>query len=814
MLSISAMSGAGQGDYYINLAREDYYLAGGEPPGEWQGSGAETLGLSGQVEREQFSNLLQGFSADGKAQLVQNAGKENRASGWDLTFSAPKSVSVLWSQADVEVRREIQNAHKEAVEKAIKYLDEDSAFTRRGKAGAELEQAGMVVATFEHGTSRAHDPQLHTHALVINVATRADGTTGSLEGKPLYQQKMTAGALYRAELSAQLEQRLGLKSVRQKSWFELEGVNKELIAEFSKRREQIEDRLKSKGFESAVAAKVAALDTREAKEHVARDELFAQWQEVGREYGWSTEQTKAIFDLAPKDLDLSAERQATTNAAVSKITEHNSYFSKRELLRFMAEEAQGRGLGIKEVREGVETYLEHSSEVVRLGKYKGALRYTTKEMVELEKSLLAQVQDAKNDAFPTARAETVEASFLARPSISDEQKRAVQHITQSSGRIQVVSGMAGTGKSYMLDAAREVWEQEGFQVMGAALSGKAAKGLEESAGIKSDTIHRILGQIEKGEFSLDSKTVLVVDEAGMVGTRQMARLVDETWKSSTKLVLVGDAKQLQPVEAGGPFKAISEKLGHVELRDIRRQRDEWAREAVTKVAAGESQSALYEFAMRGQLHVAEDRKSAEAELISRWKHKGVERPKENLILVGTNQEASTLNKSAQAERMERGKLEGEGLLLGSTSIHEGDRVLFTRNSRMYGVKNGSLGTVEQIDHNKSRITARLDDGSRVLIDTAHYEHVKLGYAVTTHKAQGMTAENTYILVGGAMQDREMSYVQVSRARGETTLFTDKLEAGENLAELSREMNHSRQKELAVSVISKNNNQKHQSLTRQ
>lgn len=215
--------------------------------------------------------------------------------------------------------------------------------------------------------------------------------------------------------------------------------------------------------------------------------------------------------------------------------------------------------------------------------------------------------------------------------------------------------------------------------------------------------------------------------------------------------------------------------------------------------------------MRGQLHVADDRLGAETELISRWKRNGVETPKENLILVGTNQEASALNKRVQTERLNSGKLKGEGLLLGSTSIHQGDRVLFTRNSKLYGVKNGTLGTVEQIDHKKARITARLDDGSQVRIDTAHYEHVKLGYAVTTHKAQGMTAENTYILVGGSMQDREMSYVQISRARGQTTLFTDKLEAGENLAELSREMNYSRQKELAVTVASKTNNQ--QSLTR-
>ena len=220
MLSISPpLRGAGKGNYYLDLAREDYYLEGGEPLGEWHGRGAKELGLSGTVEREQLSSLLDGYHPKTKGELVKNAGAENRQSAWDLTFSAPKSVSVLWSQADAETRREIQQAHGEAVGRALNYLDHNAGSTRRGEGGAEKESGKLVVATFEHGTSRAQDPQLHTHALVLNVCTREDGTTGTIESRELYQQKMTAGALYRTELASQLEKRLGVETVRKNSWF-------------------------------------------------------------------------------------------------------------------------------------------------------------------------------------------------------------------------------------------------------------------------------------------------------------------------------------------------------------------------------------------------------------------------------------------------------------------------------------------------------------------------------------------------------------------------------------------------------------------
>ncbi|HJT79548.1 MAG TPA: MobF family relaxase, partial [Gemmataceae bacterium] len=261
MLSISALSG-GKANYYLALARDDYYLKGGEPPGYWLGDGAKLLGLAGRVEEKPCKNLLAGLWPDGRDELVQGGGGLRHQPGWDLSFSCPKSVTVMWCQGEPGVRKAIQEAQADAVRAAVDYLQDAAACTRRGKHGTERESTKLVIAAFEHGTSRAQDPQLHTHCLVMNVGVRADGTTGAIVSQPLYAHKMAAGAVYRAELSNQLEKRLGLVLEREKSWFEVQGVPESLAEEFSKRRQQVEEALAKAGVSGAKVAEKLALATR------------------------------------------------------------------------------------------------------------------------------------------------------------------------------------------------------------------------------------------------------------------------------------------------------------------------------------------------------------------------------------------------------------------------------------------------------------------------------------------------------------------------------------------------------------------------
>ncbi|MEO0373019.1 MAG: MobF family relaxase [Cyanobacteria bacterium P01_A01_bin.17] len=786
MLSVTAIHSK---EYYVNLAREDYYLQGGEPPGKCYGQGAAALDLQGQIEPEQFRFIVDGFSADGQRKLVQNAGDEKRQPGWDLTFSAPKTVSVIWSQSDQETRWEIQQAQEAATRRALDWLEAES-ITRRGRGGHLKEPARLIVATFEHGTSRAQDPQLHTHCLIMNAAVRGDGSTGAIESQQFYQNKMTAGALYRAELAKQLEARLGLQAIKQKeksNLFEIRGVDPALVEEFSKRRQAIEQALETGGHTSAKAAEIAALDTREVKGHQARETLFAEWQKIGAAYGYQPPESRIRY----------REKSTTTAAlqawSVEMLTDRNSSFTERDLLRKMAEAAPGSGLGARDIQHAVRAYLQHSP-IVCLGRVREEIRYTTEDMLQLETSMLKQVADSAENISHPVRERLLTSIWEEFPTLKAEQQAAVNHLVNAHGTIKVVEGWAGTGKTYMLNVAREAWARSGYQVYGAALSAKAASGLTDGANIHSQTLHSLLHRIQEGQLHLNARSVVVIDEASMVGTKQLASLISLTTKADAKLVLVGDSKQLQAIEAGGGFTKISEMLGAARLTEITRQTIVWMRQAVRDMIQGNAKDVLEMYAQHGQLNVQETWNEARTALITAWKENGMTAPENNIILAGTNLDVFNLNQQAQEARQQAGLLSENSVTVGGASIRENDRVLFTRNNRTADVKNGQLGTVKRIDG--KILSVQLDSGEVRTINTNSYDHIKLGYAMSTHKAQGDTRQRSYVLVGGTMQDRELSYVQLSRSKAETSLFSDRMESGDALTRLARSMERSRKKELA------------------
>lgn len=807
MLSIGSMSG-GQGKYYAELAREDYYLEGGEPPGFWLGSGAEKLGLKGNVRKQDFLELFKGMK--GGKPLVQSAGKPKHRPGWDLTFSAPKSVSVAWCLADRETALEMRAAHLTAVERAIQYLEGNAVWTRRGRAGERRERCGLLVAAFEHGTSRAQDPQLHTHACLLNIGLRFDQTIGTLETEALYEHKMAAGAIYRAELAHQLTRRLGFATQREKSWFELRGIPKALCEVFSKRRKAIEEELAKGGFRGAKAAEIAALETREVKGHAARETLLVEWRKVGEEHGFGPRELLAILN-GPRQVRGAEEALRSQLAdAPERLTDRRAFFGVKDLVRHVAEQAQALAVGAKAILKGCENLIRHSPDIVPLGlRFREAI-FTTREMLQLEKDLMKQVGVAASWAWRGVSDKILQGVFSIRSTITEEQKAAVRHITQETAGIATITGMAGTGKTFMLDAARLALELGGYRVRGAALAGKAAEGLQQGSGIQSSTIASLLVGLRAGRETFDSKTVLVIDEAGMVGTRQMHELVSWAKKSATKLVLVGDEKQLQPIEAGAPFAAISRAVGTSNLTEIIRQREEWQRQTVKDFAYGRAGEALWEYATRGLVSVESDKESVVQALIARWQERGLSKPEENLVVASTNLDVVNMNREIQKLRKANGFVRGDALSVDGEEFFEGDRVLFTKGSRAIGVQNGMLGTIRLSHPSAERLTVLLDgDLGEREFSTRGYQHLKLGYAVTTHKAQGMTVENAYLLTSESMQDREISYVQASRAKGVTRIFTTTAEAGENLSALSKKMAKSHRQEMA-STAATQSEQSHES----
>lgn len=268
-------------NYYVR-----YYTSKME--GVWLGRGAALLGLLGAVQPAQMRHLLAGLSPEGSRPLVQNARHPDRQAGWDLTFSAPKSVSVFWALAPEAVRQEVERAHQRAVQTAIAFLEEKAGVTRRGKGGKIREKAVLVVAAFQDHVSRELDPQLHTHAVTFNLCVRSDGTTGSIRSKDIFEHKMAIGAVYRQALEVELQESLGLDTRKTREGFEVQGVPEKLCDQFSKRRQQIQAELARGNQSAAVAAKAAAIKTRNAPRAANLEELFVAWQTVGASFGWST----------------------------------------------------------------------------------------------------------------------------------------------------------------------------------------------------------------------------------------------------------------------------------------------------------------------------------------------------------------------------------------------------------------------------------------------------------------------------------------------------------------------------------------------
>lgn len=793
MLTMSKAIKAGQGEYYLSLAGvDDYYTAGLEPPGYWLGLGCMELGLQGNVEKDQFRHLLQGLSPDGARKLVRNVDAERRA-GWDLTWSVPKSVSVAWSQAEPVTRQQIEHCLHRAVASGVTYLETVGGVSRRGEDGHIHESARLLLAAFPHSTSRDQDPQLHVHTLLLNIGVRRDGSTGTLEPRGLYRHQMAAGALFRTELAALLESELGLRSRREGRSFELIGVDTGLMAHFSKRRAAIEAELARTGLSGAKAAEAANFATRQKKESRPREELFAEWQQIGRDYHWTAKELSWLIHAGFPDRNPEEERHCAMVEARKSLTTSVSHFSQRQMLQALAECGQGRGLNASAILELVGRMLR-SPDLVPLAEYRGEMQFTTREILALEREILARADSMQRREHPLGTEGALEQAFARHPQLSSQQREALRLVCSGSGGLSLVQGMAGTGKSTLFAAARELWTEQGRSIHGAALSGKAAKGLAMATGIECTTVHRLLSLLRNGGVTLNSGSVVLLDEASMIGTRQLAEIVAACSRGGASLVLCGDSRQLQAIELGGVFAELCRRYESVSLTEIHRQREPWAREAVMAFAGGRAEAAFLPYCERGLVCEARDHSGALERLLEDFSKNVPADTKEQLILAGTIGDVAEINRRVQASLgRQRGMEAGRSVMMGNEVFRECDRVLFVRNLPSAGICNGDLGTIERIVDQK--VCIKLDEGRSVTVDAEGFAHLRLGYALTTHKAQGMTAENSYILTGGTMTNREMAYVQASRARGQTRWYLE-----DDRSTVEQRMKRSVEKRAAVSLV--------------
>lgn len=401
-------------------------------------------------------------------------------------------------------------------------------------------------------------------------------------------------------------------------------------------------------------------------------------------------------------------------------------------------------------------------------------KLTTREMIRLEAEMVNRARHLARATSHGVR-EKVRAAVLARhDQLSDEQRTAIEHVTGAE-RIAAVVGRAGAGKTTMMKAAREVWEAAGYRVIGGALAGKAAEGLEKEAGIVARTLASWELGWKKGRDVLDDKTVFVLDEAGMVASKQMAGFVEAVSKAGAKLVLVGDPEQLQPIEAGAAFRAIVERIGHAELETIYRQKEAWMRAASLDLARGRIEQAISAYAGKGRVIGENLKAEAVDRLIGDWDN-SFDPAKSTLILSHLRRDVRMLNMLAREKLVARGVI-GTGHEFrtedGVRSFDAGDQIVFLKNDGRLGVKNGMLAKV--VEAGTGRIVAEIGEGDarrRIDVDQRLYRNLDHGYATTVHKSQGATVDRVYVLASLSL-NRHLTYVAMTRHREDVALYYGK-----------------------------------------
>ena len=803
MLSIGKL-GHGQADYYLQAVGqgiEDYYTGQGEAPGRWLGTASSEIQLSGRVEADALRAVLNGNRPDGTWPLTRSGQGQNRVPGFDLTFSAPKSVSLMFGLGEPDVSRAVRDAHEAAVEAALDYMQRHAAMGRRGKGGTiSVLGNGFIAAGFRHRTSRAGDPQLHTHVLVANMTKGPDERWTALDARRLYVHARTGGFLYQAKLRLELTRRLGVEWTPVRNGVaEVDGVPPAIRRAFSRRRAEIETELAERGETSASAAQVAALHTRREKDYAVPAETLAErWRERATELGFDPEiidQLRDATEIQPLPPE-TAEAQQLALTSPTGLTQRRSSFTRRDVVQAWAS-VLVHGGDVAEI-EHLADQLLASDDVVVLAQNASSLtsgdvvrrsdgravaatseerRYSTPELLALESHVL-DAAVAGQDA-DRGRVEQMTATRVldVRPQLSGEQREMVARLLGDGDQIAIVVGKAGTGKTYALDAAREGWQTDGYQVIGAALARRAALELRDGAGIDSTSIHALLADLrDQPRELLNDRTVLVIDEAGMVGTRQLAELVDHVQQADAKLVLVGDPRQLPEIDAGGSFRSLTIRGEPIRLDENRRQKHEWERDALELLRGGQAGEALAAYHEHGRLVLVDTAPEQRERMAVDWWNARRDGRDPIMIALRRN-DVAELNQRARARMAAAGQLGNEVLMVHGQPFAVGDQVVTLRNHTGLGITNGTQGTVTILDHVASSLTFVDRSGQEITLPADYLlgttqrggPTLDYGYALTGHKAQGITVDDALVLGSDALY-REWGYVAMSRGRYTNRLY--------------------------------------------
>jgi conjugative relaxase-like TrwC/TraI family protein len=830
MVADIAKLSVGREDYYVREVagnREEYLSGHGESPGRWLGRGARALGQEGVASTEAFVRMFHGRHPD-TGQLLGRPHSEHGVPAFDVVLRPTKSVSLLYGLGDAKVAAQVLDAHQQATEQALSYLEEHIG-ARRGHGGCDhVQGSGLLAVGFDHRTSRAGDPLLHTHVIVANRVQGPDGRWTALDGRDLYRHRLAADAIYRGTYQQALTRSLGVAWGEADRWGnrELAGMPPELLRVFSKRADAIDcevERLEAEGrVRTPKLVKWAVHSTRQAKRQEAPSVLAERWRVEAAEHGVDVpellrgvlgrDRLTASGPAAGDDLATDAVADEAVIAGVfdrlagaQGLTAQASTFARPEVIAALGDHlvAADRG-GLEELAD---RFLEQRAVSVVADRTLGERRWSTPELLEVEQHLVAGAIERRDQQAAVCSPEAVRAALAEHPTLGEDQAGMVRDLALSGDGVRVVVGKAGTGKTYALGVARHAFALDGYRVVGAAPTGIAATSLEAEGFEEVATVDRLLVELDQdsragrrdashatrhdrqGEGAvLDGRSVLVVDEASMVGSRKLTRLLQHADQAGAKVVLVGDDRQLGAIDAGGGFRGLRVRLGASVLTENRRQQAAWEREALELVRDGQVDQAVTAYREHDRMVPATSKTQLTLNLVREWwqAHQQAETAEragepggEAVILAYRRDEVDRLNTVCQQVMQRNGRLGPDALQVGDRQIYVGDRVVLGRNDlRGLGVANGTRGTVTGLNFKDRTLTLQTEQGRQLTLPAAYLDRpvpparrvVDLAYATTGHKAQGLTRWRALVRITG-QEDANWLYVQLSRARQDTRLHT-------------------------------------------
>jgi conjugative relaxase-like TrwC/TraI family protein len=695
-----------------------------------------------------------------------------RRPGYDVVFSAPKSVSVLYGLADLQVANQVRDAHSHAISQAMAYLELFVARGARGKHhdgqhAVRVATDGLTATAFEHRASRADDPQLHTHVVIANLLRRPDGHWSAIDSAALYGHQLTAGYIYQAVLRGELTRRLGVDwTPVRRGLAEIHDIPKALCRVFSQRRQAIESLLVARGEAGMDAARRACLDTRPAKPHTPETTQRERWHARALDAGFDPATLHESGQGQPLSID--ADRLVTDLLSADGLTAQRSTFDPRDVLRGVCEALPvGAQVDLQTLLDLGRTVVRHSDTVPLLrGPLAGERTYSTTDMLAAEANALVLVAAQRSAGMAAVDGKLVDA-VLSRDCLTGEQHELVRRLLTSTAGVDVVVGPAGAGKTRALRAAHEAWQAAGHTVVGTSLAAVAARELQNGSGIPATSLARFLSDLHQAP--LTPRTVIVVDEASMIGTRQLLDLLQTAAEQQAKVVLVGDPYQLSEIEAGGLFASLAGSEDALRLHTNQRQAEPWERDALAALRDGDPTRALDAYADHDRVRLAPDRALLVERLTADYllARSGVGGP-DVLVLAVRNSDVRAVNGAIRNQLRTHGVLGDAEIQVGSEerarAYAAGDDVVITRNDYRREVFNGTRARVTALDARTGELTLTTREGQRLTVPAAWAaDRLDHAYAMTCHRAQGITVD-TALLFGTAALSREAAYVAMSRGR--------------------------------------------------